>query len=690
MRLSAVSLSVPLTPVTTPTTEEAGVAATRMQAATRGRLARTHIERQQQTNKRAQASKVEHDLILKRGDSSLGRLTNVDSMRAAIKKASGDGSFVIDPRSSEWTHWWDLVVVILLVVVLFLTPYEVAFLEPGLVEPMAVALFVVNRLFDLVFFLDMAINFNRGFQLGAKQGHRWVKDLPSIRKNYIKGWFTVDLLSIMPWWIPPLITQGEGDTDLMRAVRAVRLLRLLKLSRVLRLSSVIKRYEMRMDVTYATISLYKLFFFIVAWAHGQACVWGIIVTFEPPATEDRTTWQDVLAEGNGLASRNDLEPGAKYLAALYWSIQTLTSIGYGAMLPPDNNPFEHFVCSLLMFVSSIFWIYLTGQVCSIASTMESDVKGFHATLDQLNHFMRTRELDAEMRVRLRSYFHYSRNVRQVRTDAQLLERMSPLLRGTVALEANRKWLDRVWYFSMETLPKGDWKLRTEHEAFISQLAMRLQPFAFVREEKVPIGALHILQKGLVMRGFVFLSPGRVWGYDMLMQDKHHHLVNRTPAIALTYIEVIALARDDLMESAEGFPSAERRIRAARARMLMAKLLSKHVQRVQNSSFSQKTLLDVLNLEDSPVAKQRPRRGSREWAEKKTKNDLNEAVQAAVSSALKESKTLVPKASQHNELSEGTLQALSARIAESESRQLAAIASLRSELAAALGSQQASQ
>ena len=100
-----------------------------------------------------------------------------------------------------------------------------------------------------------AINFNRGFQLGAKQGHRWVKDLPSIRKNYIKGWFTVDLLSIMPWWIPPLITQGEGDTDLMRAVRAVRLLRLLKLSRVLRLSSVIKRYEMRMDVTYATISL---------------------------------------------------------------------------------------------------------------------------------------------------------------------------------------------------------------------------------------------------------------------------------------------------------------------------------------------------------------------------------------------------------------------------------------------------
>ena len=46
----------------------------------------------------------------------------------------------------------------------------------------------------------------------------------------------------------------------------------------------------------------------------------------------------------------------------------------------------------------------------------------------------------------------------------------------------------------------------------------------VREERVPIGSLYILQKGLVSRGFAFLGPGRVWGYDMLLQNQHTHLI----------------------------------------------------------------------------------------------------------------------------------------------------------------------
>ena len=60
----------------------------------------------------------------------------------------------------------------------------------------------------------------------------------------------------------------------------------------------------------------------------------------------------------------------------------------------------------------------------------------------------------------------------------------------------------MWYLSINA--EDDVKLRTEQEAFISHLAMRLQPFAFVREERVPIGSLFILQKGLVSRGYANL------------------------------------------------------------------------------------------------------------------------------------------------------------------------------------------
>ena len=82
-------------------------------------------------------------------------LTEVSSMRAAIEKSMTHNPLLIDPRTSEWTQWWDLVIVTLLVVVLFLTPYEVAFLRGGSID----VLFGVNRLFDLIFFLSVIIIF---------------------------------------------------------------------------------------------------------------------------------------------------------------------------------------------------------------------------------------------------------------------------------------------------------------------------------------------------------------------------------------------------------------------------------------------------------------------------------------------------------------------------------------------------
>ena len=43
------------------------------------------------------------------------------------------------------------------------------------------------------------------------------------------------------------------------------------------------------------------------------------------------------------------------------------------------------------------------------------------------------------------YFHNCRKMYRISGDTEVLERMSPMLRGVVALEAHRPWLRRVWY-----------------------------------------------------------------------------------------------------------------------------------------------------------------------------------------------------------------------------------------------------
>ena len=52
-----------------------------------------------------------------------------------------------------------------------------------------------------------------------------------------------------------------------------------------------------------------------------------------------------------------------------------------------------------------------------------------------------------------------------------------------------------------------------------------------------MGSLYILRKGLCSRGWKFLGPGRVWGEDLILN--YPQLIETTPTVALTYVEVAA-------------------------------------------------------------------------------------------------------------------------------------------------------
>ena len=117
-----------------------------------------------------------------------------------------------------------------------------------------------------------------------------------------------------------------------------------------------------------------------------------------------------------------------------------------------------------------------------------------------------------------------------------------MLRGVVALGAHRPWLRRVWYLDpqvkYEEGPVSS-ELRSEQEAFVAQLACSLMLCSFVSEERIPVGSLYILRKGLCSRGWNFLGPGRVWGEDLIIN--YPQRIDTTPTVALTYVEVLRLA-----------------------------------------------------------------------------------------------------------------------------------------------------
>jgi hypothetical protein len=181
--------------------------------------------------------------------------------------------------------------------------------------------------------------------------------------------------------------------------------------------------------------------------------------------------------------------------------------------------------------------------------------------------MRERQLPPPMRMMLRDYFAAARRVHEANDDGDLLEKLTPLLQGTVALAANKKWLDHVWYFrNLDEVEDG-----TE---FIAQLAKLLVVRAFVASERLPVGQLYILRRGFVVKMWRFLRSGKVWGEDMILESLE--LIDHSQAVALTYVEAYTLRKRDLMGTIKDFPAPYLIVKRAMRRMTLQRALLKYL------------------------------------------------------------------------------------------------------------------
>eukprot|EP00913_Durusdinium_trenchii_P009263 g8704.t1 len=68
-------------------------------------------------------------------------------------------------------RFWDFVLVICLVYTALVTPYEIAFIDPG-----DEVLAVINRAVDFVFVKDMVMQFFMKVERNTRQGKIWVRD----------------------------------------------------------------------------------------------------------------------------------------------------------------------------------------------------------------------------------------------------------------------------------------------------------------------------------------------------------------------------------------------------------------------------------------------------------------------------------------------------------------------------------
>ena len=135
-----------------------------------------------------------------------------------VKRARMDGPGIhgclLDPRKSKRLSYWDATTASCLVFVALITPYEVGFLEG--IESITDPLFLLNRVIDIIFICDFALQFNLVTEMMVNGEKRWVSDRRRIAQHYLRTWFTIDVMAIGVSgfdWVTIIQMAGDGGSS---------------------------------------------------------------------------------------------------------------------------------------------------------------------------------------------------------------------------------------------------------------------------------------------------------------------------------------------------------------------------------------------------------------------------------------------------------------------------------------------
>ncbi|CAD8046163.1 unnamed protein product [Paramecium sonneborni] len=237
-------------------------------------------------------------------------------------------------------------------------------------------------LFDVLpsysFILEILIKFNTCYYYKGTV----IENRYQIAKNYIRTSFFFDVFVIIPFFI-----SLQFELDYLDLVIILKVFQIAKLS-----GNLFDRLELSSSQI-AIFDLVKLGYTILVVAHFCACLWFLVGT----TGSDTTTW----------VIKNDLQDQpwlAQYLTSFYFSIVTMTTIGYGDITPQNLRERMFTICMTVAAVG-IFG-YSIGNINNIYADWSRKTIEFRQNMNDLKKYLRLKGLDKNLAEKIRKYFEY--------------------------------------------------------------------------------------------------------------------------------------------------------------------------------------------------------------------------------------------------------------------------------------------
>ena len=233
--------------------------------------------------------------------------------------------------------------------------------------------------------------------------------------------------------------------------------------------------------------------------------------------------------GGVVAAQPDMD---RYLDAVYWSTTTLTTVGYGDLLP--RTPLQKVYAVGVMLLGVGLYAFLIGNIASLISNLDPLRSAHLQQRERLDAFMRYRALPLVLRHRIQAYHDYLWEQRLVIDEEAVLAQLPPSLREDVALHLRRDLVEGVPLFEGAS------------DAFLREIALEMQSFVALPGDVIvragqPGREMYVLSRGAVEvldeHGAVLrhLRDGDFFGEVALVRDGPRTATVRALAVSDLYV-----------------------------------------------------------------------------------------------------------------------------------------------------------